>query len=80
MHPNDIFVILGPIQRQTNEPGLLERVDPDAPRHEGRALLRSTRDRPSLQIGNRQESSRGQEENVKDHLFRKIQPSKSLPH
>ncbi len=69
----------GSFQRRESEPRVPEGVDPDDARHQGAAVLGPPGDRPPLEVGHRQEGSRGQKENVKTKTKTKTKTKKRKP-
>lgn len=61
------FCVSGALQLASAAERLHQRVDPDVARHQGRALQRSARVRPALQVGPGQEGPRRAQENLSSH-------------
>lgn len=59
-----MYMFAGALQLASSAERLHQRVDPDASRHQGRALHRFARVRPALQAGPGQEGPRGAQENL----------------
>jgi hypothetical protein len=59
-----MYMFAGALQLASSAERLHQRVDPDASRHQGRALHRFARVRPALQVGPGQEGPRGAQENL----------------